>query len=140
MRIALSILILLLAAACGWLARAPEVVYEIEVRTDTVTTVEIQTVYEPVTVTEEIVVRDTIIKWRDRDIQTEVAQLETVFTVGSKLDVRYYIAPRVFEIQYEPAPVEIRTVTITNEITAPREWWDRPGLIAFSAFVLGVAL
>jgi len=131
---------IVLAVICGWLARGPEVIYETEVQRDTLTTVDTVEVFETITVTEEVVVRDTI--YRDiegKPVFTEVAQLDTIFVDGARLRVAYFVAPRVYELEYKPAPREIRTVEITNTVTAPRKWWDRPGLI-LAAGVIGGAL
>jgi len=130
---------IVLAVICGWLARGPSVIYETEVITDTLTTVDTVEIYELIEVKETVVVRDTIYRDTEGDtISTKIAELDTIFIDGARLSVAYYVAPRVYELKYKPAPREIQTVTITNEIERPREWWDRPGLILAAGIIGGV--
>ena len=93
------------------------------------TTVTVDTVFveqEPIIVKEPAIVRDTVyIDTSGQRIETEVASLDTVFAVGSKLSIKYYVAPRNFEVQYDPAPIQRETVEkiVTETVTVkPRKW------------------
>lgn len=121
----------------------PDVIeYRTEVKRDTITVVD--TAYiekEPIRIKETVVVRDTIIKHRDRFIETEVAEFDTTFKEGSKLEISYYLSPRVFDIKYDPAPVEIRTVTetVTETIEIRPNPWKLVSLCAIGV-VIGIVI
>ena len=139
-RIAVYIVSLVLAVICGWLARSPSVIYETEVVRDTVATIDTVEVYGLIEIKETVVVTDTLFIDSGGDtISTEVAELDTIFIDGARLSVAYFISPRIYDIKYKPAPVQIRTVEITNTVTAPRRWWDKPGAI-LAVGIIGGAL
>lgn len=126
MKIVLYILTLIAVAILVWFAKPKDVIYETETVRDTLTVTHTEYVkQDPIIIKEKVVVRDTTIIYKDKPIQTEVARLDTVFAEGSRLSVSYFINPRIFEIEYEPAPAEVKTIekTITETVTLkPRKW------------------
>jgi len=108
------------------------------VRTDTLVIVDYLTP-DPVYIEREVIVRDTIYISRDGDTTTtEVATLDTAFATGDRLSILYYIAPSIFELEFEGARDSIRTVTVTKEINTyvdTSAWWDNYKLGAMSGVV-----
>lgn len=108
------------------------------VRTDTLVIVDYLTP-DPVYIEREVIVRDTIYISRDGDTTTtEVATLDTAFATGDRLSILYYIAPSIFDIEFEGARDSIRTVTVTKEINTyvdTSAWWDNYKLGAMSGVV-----
>jgi hypothetical protein len=83
---------------------------------------------DPIIIKEESVVRDTVIIYKDKEVATEVAQIDTTFDSGAQLAVSYYLTPHLFELEYIPAPVQVKEITTTKTITEyidTHKKWDR---------------
>jgi len=83
----------------------------------------------PITIREEVTVHDTVYVSQDGDsINTQSAELDTVFQDSSELGIIYYINPSIFEVNYRPARTQIQTIKTLETIyvdssSVPR--WDR---------------
>lgn len=99
----------------------------IVVQTDTVIVVDYID-KDPVYIEKKVIVRDTVYVHPEGDTtDTGFAPLDTTFRTGDRLSVIYYIEPRVFDIEFYPAPAESVTTTITNTeyvYIDSSAWWD----------------
>lgn len=123
-------LILLLALGISIFRKPePKKVYldKIVTKTDTIVVVD-YIKSDPVYIEKEVTIHDTIFITTSGDsVETELARLDTVFQDSAKLSVSYYLAPRVYDISYYPAPVKSKTVTIKELETVyvdSSAWWD----------------
>lgn len=93
---------------------------------------------DPIIIEREVAIRETIyVSVGGDSVETEVAELDTVFSDSAQISINYYVKPRVFQVQYFPAPVEVRKITITRENTTYVDtslWWDK----AMYGYVSGV--
>jgi hypothetical protein len=95
---------------------------------------------EPVIIQKIVTLRDTIFVESGDTVTTEVAQLDTVFSDSASISVDYFVTPRVFKVNYTPAPIQVKEIRITNtEYIDTHKKWDRFRIGAYSG-VLGTAL
>ena len=134
---------IVLAVICGWLARGPEVIYETDtVYRDTTITITQEIPGPTIYIEKPVVLYDTIyVNTTGEEIPSEAASLDTVFADGAALGVTYYLAPRVYDVQYDPAPVTIKEVTVNTVeyVTLESPWWDH-FKVGAGAGVLSAAL
>ena len=113
----------------------PDIITRTVIDRDTIIVVDYRTP-DPIYIEREVIVYDTIYVATSGDsIETEVATLDTTFEDSARLEVSYYITPRVYDISYYAPPVESKTVTIKELETVyvdSSAWWD-------NAIVGGVA-
>ena len=112
----------------AYLFTTEPVVPETIIETDTVTVVE-YIKSDPIIIEKQVTVRDTIyIDSKGDSVETGVARLDSIFDSGAELEVSYFLSPRVFEINFTEAPIEIREVKVTEtrtEFIDTHKWWDR---------------
>jgi hypothetical protein len=105
------------------------VVYETDtVYRDTTITVTQEIPGPTIYIEKPVVLYDTIyVDSSGAEVPSEAASLDTIFTDGAELEVTYFLTPRVYDIQYDPAPATIKEVTVTNTeyVTVKPPWWDR---------------
>lgn len=126
-----AILIVVLSMIIGAIAFAPDAPPpRVVTETDTVAVTIIDYIdKDPIVIEREVAIRETIyVSVGGDSITTEAATIDTLFSDSAYIAVSYFITPRVFKIDYTPAPVEVREITITKEHTAyvdTSAWWDK---------------
>lgn len=86
---------------------------------------------DPVYIEKEIIVHDTVyVNTSGDSVKTEVARLDTTFEDSARLEIAYYLAPRIYDVIYYAPPIESKTVTVnTTEYvyvdSSATELWDR---------------
>jgi len=84
---------------------------------------------DTVFVEKEVTVHDTIfITTAGDSIKTEVARLDTTFQDSAELSIAYFIAPRVYDVRYLPAPIKRQTITrevLETVYVDSSAWWDK---------------
>ena len=128
---ATALIIVGLSIIVGALMFAPEplpptVITEV----DTVETIVVEYIPQDPIVIEHIVeVKDTVyITVGGDSIDTEYASLDTAFEDSARLSIDYFITPRVFSVEYMPAPIKVKEIIITKDQTVyvdTSAWWDR---------------
>lgn len=102
--------------------------------TETVTVTEVDTVFAPapppIIVSKEVTLIDTFYVYvaTGDTINTEVAELDTTFIDSASLSIDYFLEPRTFEIEYQPAPPQVIEKTVTETVTNyvdMSKWWDK---------------
>jgi len=93
-----------------------------------------------INIKEQATVHDTVyIDSSGDSIKTRVAELDTVFDSGSELDIRYFMHPNVFEVDFSEAP--IKTITVTDSILETvyvdsSLWWNKAWIGAGATVVM----
>ena len=137
-----AVILLIIAAVWFGSWNFPQTV--VDVVHDTLTTTVVDYVYQdPITVRDTVKIRDTLYIFNDDTVATGVASMDTVFADSSRIAIDYFIEPKVFEVDYLPAPVKIieNTVTVTNTVYIDSSaWWDKAWIGASGALLLIIAI